>query len=125
MFRDGAAEVRGAQPFVVGEIAMDCERCRVTVGGYAVQLTATEYEFLRLPSLHAGMVVTHKNPLRRARPKRDNPHPNLVRILVRYLRCKRGDSAARPTYIVNERGVGYRMPELGEPCPPARRKPYR
>ena len=97
-------------PFAVGELAIDYKRRRVTLRGTAVDLTATEYELLRLLSLQAGAVVTHQTLLRRVWARHDRPKANLVRIFVRNLRRKLGDSAARPTYIVNERGVGYRMP---------------
>ena len=102
------------QPFVVGELSIDSERRRVALGGRAVKLTTTEYELLRLLSLHAGRVVTHETLLRRVWAKRANPHLNVVRFFVRSLRRKLGDSAARPKYILTERGVGYRMPEAVE-----------
>ena len=41
------------RPFVVGELAMDCGRRRVTLGEEAVELTATGYELLRVLSLDA------------------------------------------------------------------------
>ena len=47
------------EPFVLGGLATDHERYRVTVGGTAVELAATEYEFLRVLSLIAGRVVTY------------------------------------------------------------------
>ena len=97
------------QPFVVGELAIDYGQRRVTLGGEAVELTATEYELLRLLSLHAGRVVTFEALLRRIWAKRENADANLVRIFVRSLRRKLGDSAASPAYIFNERGVGYRL----------------
>ncbi len=97
-------------PFVVGDLAIDYQRRRVTMSGAAVDLTATEYELLHLLSLHAGTAVTHRNLLRRVWARHERPKANLVRIFVRNLRRKLGDSASRPTYIVNERGVGYRMP---------------
>ena len=97
-------------PFAVGELAIDYKRRRVTLRGTAVDLTATEYELLRLLSLQAGTVVTHQTLLRRVWARHERPKANLVRIFVRNLRRKLGDSASRPTYIVNERGVGYRMP---------------
>ena len=97
-------------PFVVGDLAIDYQRRRVTMSGGAVDLTATEYELLRLLSLQAGTVVTHQTLLRRVWARHDRPKANLVRIFVRNLRRKLGDSATRPTYVVNERGVGYRMP---------------
>ena len=101
-------------PFVVGDLAIDYRRSRVTLGGAAVDLTATEYELLRLLSLHAGTVVTHQTLLHRVWARHNRPQANLVRIFVRNLRRKLGDSAGRPTYIVNERGVGYRMPAAGD-----------
>ena len=102
------------QPFVLGELAIDYERRRVTVGGKAVDLTATEFELLRLLSLHAGRVVAFETLLRRVWAKRENPNANLVRIFVRTLRRKLGDDAADPAYIRNVRGVGYSMPGPGD-----------
>ena len=81
----------------------------MTVGGEGVDLTATEYELLRVLSLEAGRVVPFDTLLRRVWAKRENAHPNLVRTFVRDLRRKLGDSAASPAYIFNQHGVGYRM----------------
>ncbi|MCY4382363.1 MAG: helix-turn-helix domain-containing protein [Nitrospinae bacterium] len=39
--------------------------------------------------------------------------PNRVRTFVKQLRRKLGDDSARPTYILNVRGVGYRMERPG------------
>ena len=99
----------GAEPFVLGELAIDYLRRRVTVGGEAVELTATEYELLRMLSLKAGWVVPFDTLLRRVWAKRENADVNLVRNFVRNLRRKLGYSAAGPAYIRNERGIGYRM----------------
>ena len=97
------------EPFVVGQLTIDYERRRVTVGGEAVHLTATEYELLRVLSLDAGRVVTFDTLLRRVWAKRENADANLVRIFVRNLRHKLGDNAASPVYLFNERAVGYRL----------------
>ena len=97
------------EPFVVGDLAIDYRRRRVTVGGKAVDLTVTEYELLRLLSLDAGRVVTFETLLRRLWSRRENANPNLVRNFVRNLRRKLGESAADPAWLFNERGVGYRM----------------
>ena len=96
-------------PFRLGKLAIDYTDRRVTVGGEAVDLTATEYELLRVLSLDAGRVVTFDTLLRRVWAKRENADVNLVRIFVRTLRRKLGDSAASPSYIFSQRGVGYRM----------------
>ena len=102
------------EPFLLGALAIDYARRRVTVGGNAVDLTAKEYELLRVLSLDAGRVVTHDTLLRRVWNKPD-ASVNLVRIFVRNLRRKLGDDAASPAWILSQRGVGYRMPEPGAP----------
>jgi len=101
-------------PFVLGELAIDYERRRVTVAGNPVPLTVTEYELLRLLALAAGRVVTYDTLLRRLWSGRPHAESNPVRAFVRSLRRKLGDDAAHPAYVLNERGVGYRMPRPDE-----------
>ena len=101
-------------PFVLGDLSVDHARRRVTVGGNAVDLTATEYALLRELALDAGRVVTHDTLLRRVWSGREQANANLVRIFVRNLRRKLGDDASNPKYVFNVRGVGYRMPEPGD-----------
>ena len=96
-------------PFVLGEIAIDYAQRRLTVRGEEVELTATEYELLRVLSLDAGRLVTFDTLLRRVWANRENADAHLVRIFVKNLRRKLGDNAASPAYIFNRRGVGYRM----------------
>ena len=101
----------GPQPFVLGELTMDYARRRVSVAGRPVRLTVIEYELLRLLSVNAGRVLTYESLLSQVWGKQDTGNPELVRNFVRKLRHKLGDHATEPTYIVNERGLGYRMPE--------------
>ena len=102
------------EPFVVGELVVDYERRLVSVGGEPVELTATEYKVLRVLALDAGRVVSHDTLLRRVWEDRDDADSNLVRIFVRNIRRKLGESASNPTYIFSVRGVGYRMAEPGK-----------
>ena len=104
----------GSAPFVLGALAIDYERRLVTVEGRAVALTATEYEILRILSVHAGRVVTSESLLRQAWNGPTPAGPGRVRAFVKQIRAKLGDDAANPAYVLNERGVGYRMPEPGE-----------
>ncbi|MCY4531966.1 MAG: response regulator transcription factor, partial [Gammaproteobacteria bacterium] len=101
---------REPEPFVLGELAIDHGARRVTLRGEAVELTATEYELLRLLSVNAGHVVHRETMLHRIRGARGGVSPNLIRIYIRNLRRKLGDDAQDPTWIFNHRGVGYRMP---------------
>ena len=105
---------REPERFVLGALAIEYEERRVTVGGAEVDLTATEFELLRLLSVNAGRVVHHDTILRRIWEGREGADANLVRIFVRTLRAKLGDDAENPTWIFNRRGVGYRMPRPGE-----------
>ena len=104
----------GAEPFVLGALAIDYERRRVTVEGRVVALTATEYELLRIFSVNAGRVVTSDSLLRQVWGARGPGDTEPVRAFVKKLRAKLGDDATSPMYIFNERGVGYRMPKPGE-----------
>ena len=99
------------EPFLLGDLAIHYEHRRVTVAGRPVTLTATEYELLRVLSLSAGRVVTSDALLRQAWGGRESANPKVLRAFVKTLRRKLGDDAARPAYIFNERGVGYRMAE--------------
>ena len=102
------------EPFVLGDLAIDYDRRRVSVAGRPVELTATEYELLRVLSLNAGRVSTHEALLRQVWTGRTNGDPKAVRAYVKRLRRKLGDDAADPAWIFNVRGVGYRMPRPGE-----------
>ena len=101
------------EPFRLGDLAIHYEQRRVRVAGRPAPLTATEYELLRVLSLSAGRVVTYGALLRQVWSGRESGGPKVVRAFVKTLRRKLGDDAARPTYIFNERGVGYRMAEPG------------
>ena len=104
----------GAEPFVLGELAIDYERRRVTVAGRAVHLTPHEYELLRILSVDAGRVVTYASMLRQLWAVGEEGDTEPVRGVVKRLRRKLGEDAAKPAFILNERGVGYRMPIPGE-----------
>ena len=103
------------EPFVLGELAIDYGRRRASVAGRAVRLTATEYELLRALSIDLGRVSTYDSLLRRVWGGRSYAGPELVRTFVKKLRRKLGEDAAAPAFILNERGVGYRMAVHREP----------
>lgn len=98
------------EPFRLGDLAIQYEDRQVTVSGRPVELTAIEFEFLRVLSSNAGRVLTHDSLLNRVWSYRDYGDTGVIRTIVKQLRRKLGDKATQPTYILNERGVGYRMP---------------
>ena len=103
------------EPFVLGDLAINYDRRRVTVAGRPVALTATEYELLRVLSRGAGRVLTHETLLRQVWAGRVGADPRIVRAYVKRLRSKLDDDAVNPAWIFNERGVGYRMTRPGDP----------
>ena len=107
------------EPFVLRDLAIHYEERRVTVGGRPVRLTATEYDLLRVLSVNAGRVSTYGSLIRQVWGGQDSGDQELVRTFVKNLRQKLDDSATRPAYIFNERGVGYRMAKPGGPWEPS------
>ena len=112
-----AALRKHAEPerFVQGQLAIDYERRQATLAGRPLELTATEYEVLRVLSANAGRVSTYRSLFRQAWGRHpDHRAPKLVHAVVKRLRRKLGEDGTRAAYIRNERGVGYRMPEPGD-----------
>ena len=104
----------GADDYIVKPFSPTELTARIRAALRRVELTATEYELLRVLAQDAGRVLTHETLLRRVWAGRPAAAPKIVRAYVKRLRDKLADEAARPTLIVNERGVGYRMPRLGD-----------
>ena len=105
------------EPFLLSDLAIHYEQRRVTLGGRPVPLTATEYELLAVLSVGAGRVSTYEALIRQVWGGEESVDPARVRSFVKNLRRKLGDDADQPTYILTERGVGYRLakPEPAEP----------
>ena len=97
------------EPFVLGDLTVDYNQRRVSVAGDQVDLTPTEFDLLRVLSINAEKVSTFDTLIREVWGARAYVNPKLVRAFIKKLRNKLGDDAGKPSYIFNERGVGYRM----------------
>ena len=93
----------------LGALVVDDAARRVTVNERPVELTATEYALLRALALNAGQVVTREKLLRQVWGGRTAGDPKLLRAFVKKLRRKLASDTDAPDYIVNVRGVGYRL----------------
>ena len=102
---------QGLQPFVLGDLKIDYERRNVSVAGNDVSLTVTEYEVLRVLSTNAGRVMSYDALTNQVWRNPDETTTTTVRGLIKRLRRKIHDSANNPRYILNARGVGYRIPD--------------
>ena len=76
-----------------------------------MELTAKEFDLLRVLSLNAGRVVAYDALLRRVWGGHEPGDATLVRNFVKKLRARLGEDAQSPTWIFSVRGVGYRLPE--------------
>ncbi len=92
-----------------GSIAIDLERRDVTVGGRKMHLTPKEFDLLSLLAARAGQVVTHRTILRALWGPHSLDQPDHLRVLVGQLRKKIEDDPSRPTRLLTEPWVGYRL----------------
>lgn len=99
----------GEPVFEIGTLRIDLARRLVTREGQEIKLTPTEYAILRLLVLNAGKVLTHKQILREVWGPNYVDEVHYVRIYVGLLRQKIEHDPARPEYVLNEPGVGYRL----------------
>ena len=101
-------QTQGEAPvFRTGDLTVDLVRRIVTVRGQEVKFSPREYEVLRLLVRHAGKVLTHKMLLREVWGGETDVQ--YLRIYIRALRQKIEPDPERPTHIMTETGVGYRL----------------
>ena len=94
---------------VVETLVLDPARRLVLVRGQPVKLTPTEYALLRLLVQHAGRVLTHRQILRAVWGPEYVDETHYLRVYFAQLRQKLEADPARPTLILTEPGVGYRL----------------
>ncbi|MFA6217837.1 MAG: response regulator transcription factor [Candidatus Omnitrophota bacterium] len=94
-----------------GKLAVDITKRQVTLDNSEINLSPTEYDILKLLIFNAGKVITHKQILREIWDKTENYEGilHLLRVTISNLRSKIEPNPDRPTYILTEPGVGYRL----------------
>jgi two-component system KDP operon response regulator KdpE len=93
----------------VGELRLDLEKRLVTMDGRGVSLTPIEYDLLRLLAENEGKLLTHPTILREIWGPAYGDESNYLHVYVSHLRRKIEPDPARPRYILNQPGVGYRL----------------
>jgi two-component system KDP operon response regulator KdpE len=100
----------GEKPlFHAGDLSIDLVRRIITVRGSEVKLSPREFDVLRLMAAHAGKVLTHRFMLEEIWGS--DADVQYLRVYVRVLRQKIEADPERPTHILTESGVGYRLRE--------------
>lgn len=102
-----SAGVGGA--FSVRELQVDFVQRRVVIRGAEVHLTPIEYRLLQRLATQAGQVVTHGELLKAGWGPNRSDQQHYLRIYMAGLRRKLEEDPTRPTYLLTETGVGYRL----------------
>jgi two-component system KDP operon response regulator KdpE len=95
----------------VGRISIDIPNHQAKVNEKEADLTPTEYDILKLFILNTGKVLTHRQILQEVWNKADDLEGvlHLLRVTISNLRSKIEPNPDRPTYILTEPGIGYRL----------------
>ncbi len=97
--------VLGGNQLVVGDLVMDEDSREVTRAGGEIQLTATEFDVLRVLMLNPRRVLTKPQILHQVWDYDFDGRSNVVELYISYLRKK--IDTDRPPMIHTVRGVGY------------------
>jgi two-component system, OmpR family, KDP operon response regulator KdpE len=101
---------QGEMPaFVSGDLTVDLVRRHVSRAGSEVRLSPKEFELLRHLVAHAGKVLTHRHLLREVWGPAHVDEVQYLRVFIRGLRQKLEPDPTRPSHILTELGVGYRL----------------
>ncbi len=95
--------------FEISGLRVDLARRQVYAGDKEVHLTPTEYKLLTVLVRHAGKVVTHRQLLKEVWGAAYVEHTGYLRVFMGQLRHKLEPDPARPRFLINEPGVGYRL----------------
>ena len=98
-----------SQIFESDSLVIDFKKRLITVDGYEVHLTPTEYKLLELLVENAGKVLTHRYIAEKVWGHVAVEDFQFVRVTMANLRRKIEHDTADSRYILTETGVGYRF----------------
>ena len=100
-----------ASVFTLGDLEIDYDRRQVTVGGRVIHVTQTEFNILSLLSQQVGKVMTYSAIINSIWGTMDDGSIKKLQVNMANIRKKLGCKPGENQYIINELGVGYRMPD--------------
>jgi two-component system KDP operon response regulator KdpE len=99
----------GDPVFVLKNLRVDLAKRQVFFNDQEVHLTPLEYKLLSFLIRHAGKVVTHRQILREVWGPPYVNETQYLRVYMAQLRRKLETDPARPRFLLNEPGIGYRL----------------
>ena len=100
--------------FTLEDLVIDYDRRQVSVDGRVIHLTQTEFNILSYLSQHVGKVMTYAAIIRSVWGAMDDGSVKKLQVNMANIRKKLGCTPGESRYIINELGVGYRMPDQDE-----------
>jgi two-component system KDP operon response regulator KdpE len=99
--------------FVAEELRIDFLKRQVFQGTREIHLTPIEYRLLTVLVRDAGRVMTHRQILKEVWGPPYVEQTHYLRVFMNQLRKKIETDSARPRFLLNEPGIGYRFkPDL-------------
>jgi two-component system KDP operon response regulator KdpE len=95
--------------FVLANLRVDLARRQVFLNEKEVHLTPIEYKLLTVLIKNAGKVLTHQQLLKEVWGPSYLTETQYLRVYMTQLRHKLEADPARPRFLINELGVGYRL----------------
>jgi two-component system KDP operon response regulator KdpE len=95
------------KPIICNDLAIDLEKCHVTLGGDPIHLTPTEFRLLAALAEHLGTPLSAETLLERVWGNDYDQDVENVKRYIHYLRQKLEADPEHPRLICNERGFGY------------------
>jgi two-component system, OmpR family, response regulator RegX3 len=109
--QSGAAAGVAHPEFTVGDLRIDVGRRRLTRAGQVIELSAREFDILRLLAEAAGRVVTRQQVFLSVWGPDFYGDERALDVYVRMIRRKIEPDPSQPVYLHTVRGVGYRLAE--------------
>ena len=100
--------------FTQGDLTIDYDRRLASIEGREIHFTQTEYNILSLLSQQVGKVLTYSAIINAVWGTMDNGSVKKLQVNMANIRKKLGCHPGENKYIINELGVGYRMPDAQE-----------
>jgi DNA-binding response OmpR family regulator len=98
---------RDNKNIVKGDMKIDCESRRVTIGEREVNLTAKEFDLLELLAMNPNKVYSRENLLNIVWGYEYPGDARTVDVHIRRLREKVETNPSDPKYVYTKWGVGY------------------
>jgi DNA-binding response OmpR family regulator len=93
----------------IGELVLDTEKLTLHKRGKAVFITPSEYKILALFMRAPGRVYTKSQICEAMNGEFYDNYENAIAVHISHLRDKIEDDPRNPSYIINVRGIGYKI----------------